>query len=309
MLILQTEIIQLSFLTDVHFGKKRLSDAENSIQADTLFSALFIEALHNGMDTDFLLNDIILSDTFPYKGATFYLPKPFIQVAPKDEKNFKAIKQLNYLPYEKMQDYFDGKISSDVAEEISNKMQLGNSTVYTKGSIPRNRAGEDKEDNQVELYTVGTYSFNQDAGLYFFVRGNEAAIQKLYQVLDSLQYAGLGGKRSSGYGRFSYETVDNQSLRDFIENTGKRHILLSSAMKKPEETFKLTEDDYYTVQKRSGFIQSNAYAKTLRKKRDFYTFQAGSVFKEKFDGDIFNVQDRLGKHPVYRYAKAFWLEV
>lgn len=289
--------------------KKRLSDAENSIQADTLFSALFIEALQNGMDTDFLINDLVLSDTFPYKGDIYYLPKPFIQVAPKDETNFKAIKRLNYLPYEKMRDYFDGKITSEVAEEISNKMQLGSSTVYTKGSIPRNRVSERKEDNQAELYTVGTYSFNQDAGLYFFVRGNEAAIQKLYQVLDSLQYAGLGGKRSSGYGRFTYKKVYDKSLANFIDQQGKYHVLLSSAMKKQAEVFQLTSDDFYTVQKKSGFIQSNNYANTFRKKRDFYTFQAGSVFKGKFDGDIFNVQDKLGKHPVYRYAKAFWLEV
>ncbi|MEJ7160136.1 type III-A CRISPR-associated RAMP protein Csm4, partial [Staphylococcus caprae] len=47
-----TKVFKLSFKTPVHFGKKRLSDGEMTITADTLFSALFIETLQLGKDTD-----------------------------------------------------------------------------------------------------------------------------------------------------------------------------------------------------------------------------------------------------------------
>ena len=51
-----TKVFKLSFKTPVHFGKKRLSDGEMTITSDTLFSALFIEALQLGKETDWLLN-------------------------------------------------------------------------------------------------------------------------------------------------------------------------------------------------------------------------------------------------------------
>ena len=47
-----------------------------TITSDTLFSALFIETLQLGKETGWLLNDLIISDTFPYENELYYLPKP-----------------------------------------------------------------------------------------------------------------------------------------------------------------------------------------------------------------------------------------
>ena len=42
------QLYKLEFLNNVHFGKNSLNDAEISFSADTLFSALCIEALKSG---------------------------------------------------------------------------------------------------------------------------------------------------------------------------------------------------------------------------------------------------------------------
>ena len=61
-----TKVFKLSFKTPVHFGKTFVR-WEMTITSDTLFSALFIETLQLGIETDWLLNDLIISDTFLMK--------------------------------------------------------------------------------------------------------------------------------------------------------------------------------------------------------------------------------------------------
>ena len=85
-------------------------------------------------------------------------------------------------------------------------------------------------------------------------------------------------------------------------------MLLSSALPKQEELNQALEGANYLLQKRSGFVSSVTYADEQRKKRDLYTMQAGSCFQHPFQGDIYDV-GRGGAHPVYRYAKALFLEV
>ena len=63
----------------------------------------------------------------------------------------------------------------------------------------------------------------------------------------------------------------------------------------------------YLLKKRGGFVVSEDYASEYLKKKDFYVFQSGSCFQEKFEGDIFDVS--AGSHPVYRYAKPFFMGV
>ena len=43
-------IIRFSFSTPVHFGKSKLEDGEMCFSADTLFSALFLEAMKKGKE-------------------------------------------------------------------------------------------------------------------------------------------------------------------------------------------------------------------------------------------------------------------
>ena len=64
----------------------------------------------------------------------------------------------------------------------------------------------------------------------------------------------------------------------------------------------------YLLRKRSGFVASDTYAPEQRRKRDLYVFIAGSCFRRRFSGDVYDVGNG-GAHPVYRYAASMWMEV
>ena len=46
----------------------------------------------------------------------------------------------------------------------------------------------------------------------------------------------------------------------------------------------------------------------IGKKKELYSFKAGSCFSHKFDGHIFDLSEG-GNHPVYRYAKPLMMGV
>ena len=81
----------LEFINGVHFGRGNLDSSEITFHADTLFSALFQEALKMKKQDRFLkqVSDgkIIFSDAFPYIGKNYYIPKPMIAVQTEDEAN------------------------------------------------------------------------------------------------------------------------------------------------------------------------------------------------------------------------------
>jgi CRISPR-associated protein Csm4 len=307
---MNTRIAKLSFTAPVHFGEGRLSDSASGCAADTFFSALYIEALHLGC-ADALLaavreGELLISDLFPYIEKTLYLPRPMLAGARKDADAQiaqssavkKAYKNLAYIPLEMYEAYFNGEI--DPVFEKENLSGLGTSELRTKVNLLR------ASSDDAEPYHVGSYSFADDAGLYVILRGS----YDIAELLNSLQYSGIGGKRSSGCGRFSFEICEDSAVSDLFEaDSSELSLLLSIAS--PRETElndALLAGASYRLIRRSGFIQSETYADVLQKKRDFYSFAAGSVFQKPFAGDVFDVSAG-GAHPVYRYAKAMWIEV
>lgn len=300
---MQPKIFKLHFSAPVHFGKKRISDAASTFHADTLFSALFIEALNLKMDTSWLLEDLVISDGFPFIDDQLYLPKPLakVDVEIPDPKYAKTIKKMKYLPMSIYQQFLDGKLLITDIEKINQNFDLGTEYTATKANLIE--VFSKKED--AKPYVVGAYRFNPNAGLYFMAKGSDESILNLQKVLESLQYSGIGGKRSAGFGRFSVELVDN-TYTTIPSVDSKYHILLSSAMAETDELEQVCATGNYLIGRTGGFIQSKTYAQQLSKKNDYYVFLAGSVFEHTFKGKIADVSLQ-GTHPVYKYAKAFWL--
>lgn len=299
------EVFELKFKGPVHFGRKRLSDSEMTVAADTLFSALFIETLQLNMSTDWLLNDIVISDTFPFENEVYYLPKPLVKIISSEEGNHKDFKKLKYIPVHNFKEYLNGQLTAEDAKDLNEIFDIGQYTLHTKVSLLEQSKDLSADS---EPYSIGTFKFFEDTGLYFIAKASDHAMKQLKVVLDSLQYSGLGGKRTAGYGQFEYTTSMNNQIRSLLQNNGKQKILLSTAMATSNEIEKSCEDARYILKKRSGFIQSSDYSDNLVKKNDFYSFAPGSVFTNTFKGDVFNVGTE-GSHPVYRYAKPLWLEV
>ena len=125
-------------------------------------------------------------------------------------------------------------------------------------------------------------------------------------LLDMLSFSGIGGKRSSGYGRFEVmKMVPVPKERFATTSSDKGYMLLSTSLPKAEEMARALENAEYLVEKRSGFVQSQSFL-AARKKSEQYFLKAGSRFMHPLEGDIYEVSVG-GEHPVYRYGKAmFW---
>lgn len=303
-------IVKLSFSAPVHFGGGRLSDGEYTCDAATLFSALYIEALKTGC-ADGLLSaarsgDFATSDAFPYIGDRLYLPKPLVGAIDRterpseagDSRARKANKALKFIPVEKLQDYLSGTF--DFIEELD-RFDNGVSFLRTKVNLMR----ETSED--AEPYHVGGFQFKPGCGIYFVVSGS----YDCEPLLEQLSYSGLGGKRSSGYGRFAFEILDASPF-SLVGDGGscERAMLLTSALPCEEElTDDLLAGAKYRLEKKGGFVQSAHHSATPRKKRSMWLFVPGSVFGRRFCGDVFDVNATAGAHPVWRYARALWMEV
>ena len=276
---MKKKIIKMKFHSPLHVGNRNLTDSEFTIKADTIFSALCLESENiEALVAQVKNKKLRISDALPYIDSYYYIPKPIMHIKHESE-NYKLFKKIKYIPYDMLDQYLEGCMYPE--DELENFL-LGESDLRSQVSV-----GKDP-------FNVGIYNFHKNSGLYIIVEYEDDYILDLFQ---KLQYSGIGGKRSSGMGRFSFELDECFDLGD-----GGHKILLNTAMAKDGEIESVLEGAGYLLQKRSGFINQSRY-----KKRDFYTFTAGSVFTKKFEGDVFDVGN--GEYPVYRYEVPMFLGV
>lgn len=303
--------VRLKFAAPVHFGRGRLEDGACTCDAGTLFSAMFIEATKMDGEGSFLAaarsGELSISNAFPYIGDVLYLPKPRAvrregdgEAGSRDSRAKKASKKLAYIPAASYRDFLLG--SFDAVGELKKFSEgLGSANIVTKVNLMR----EHKDD--ADPYHVGSFSYARHSGIYFIVDGT----YDLRPILDSLCYSGIGGERSSGYGRFEYSMTDEDPVREAsLKEQGATNILLSTAAPRSEElSDALLEGAQYRVVRCGGFVQSSTHHSSPQKKRDLYLFAAGSMFAKRFAGDVFDVNETPNTHPVYRYARAMWMGV
>lgn len=287
---------------NVHFGNNQLNESEYTFLADTLFSALYIEALKIGKNDEFFTKckngEIVFSDAFPYIRDKYYIPKPMMCIENKDKGNSiekKLYKKLLYIPIDELDNYLAGKmhISENPLKELGeNEYRKINSVRHEEDVLP---------------YDIGLFRFSKNCGLYILAKFLDEKTQELFEnLLEILSFYGIGGKKSIGMGKFEFKY--GKMNERFLKKGGANFMLLSSALPKNEELENALENSSYLLKKRSGFIFSKTYANEFQKKKELYVFSAGSCFKNKFEGDIYDVS-KQGNHPVYRMAKGFFLEV
>ncbi len=310
---MEYELYKFHFSTAIHVGDGHLESSGNTIMADTLFSALCLEVLHaygeerlHEFVDEVKKNKLVLSNMFPFTEDALLLPKPLIKVQTEQEGDStikKQFKKLKYISESSMESYLAGQLNPAKENELCKK--LGEHSLRTLSSS----LDEEKRANGEMLpYDVGVFTFCENAGLYVLLGSKSKELSDfLSTMLQSLSYSGIGGKRSAGFGRFNCEKGTlPQSLAQKL-NTDKGGVLLSTAMAKEDELENTLQDASYLLLRRAGFTDGGK-THTTRRKRDFYSFAAGSYFKSPFDGDVVNVANG-GVHPVYRYAKPLFLEV
>ena len=297
-------VYRLRFSTGAHFGNGMLNMSAPVFSADVLFSALYIEALKAGCEESFFraVNDggLRFSDALPYRGDVYYLPKPMLRIQGMDsgdsaEKKF--YKNLKYIPAEKFEAYLEGKM--DRVDTLQGAFSI---TVRTMAAV--------RKEEDTLPYQVGVCSYEEGAGLYLVVKyDTEEELRLFEELLDMVSSVGIGGKRSAGLGKFSMTKVTRgtDALIRKMGKDGRTFMLLSTALPSEEEMEKALEGASYMLVPRSGFVFSETYAHEQRKRQTLFVMEQGSCFAYPFHGDIYDVSEGSGKHPVFRYAKPLFM--
>ena len=296
------------FLTGVHFGEGRLETGAFVFGADRLFSALATETLAQGKDAFDNLVDLVqsgkirFSDAFPFAGNNYFLQRPLLRILRKNTEETiakrKVLKKLEYLPMTKLSAYLEGRAEP----EKLLPPKFGDFTVKTSVAI--------NPDEDPKPYRVGVFSFKEDRGLYVIL-GYESKKDASFieDFLDRLSFVGIGGKRSSGLGRFElhFGQMPPEGMKR-LTGEYQTYMTLCSALPNDEELALAMEGANYLLEKKSGFVASPNYAPEWRRKRDVYAFKVGSCFRKKFEGQLRDVSSG-GKHPVYRYLMPLFMGV
>ena len=312
---MQYKIITMQFPAGVHFGQRNLEDAGYELYADTIFSALCNEIVQDGEEVlNWFVNTakegkLLFSDAFPFIKDSYYLPKPLKRIERNETEGASSAKKIwkkvTYLHYEDLENYLSGDMTEDDAKKHFEKFnKIGKSEVRTQADL------QTKEE--ATPYRVGSFHFDsEDRGLYFIVGyEKEEDYQKVFSYIQTLSYTGIGGRRSSGFGRFTATAKEvPDSLKKRIGIDSKNCMSLSVALPRDEELDAVLPNAEVLWMKRSGFVTSLADSDTYRRRRDLYVMKAGSCVETTFDGDIYDVRNEVNRHPVYRYAKPMWLEV
>ncbi len=315
-------LYQLRFNTAVHFGGSEsalsLYTSEDFFRADTLFSALCHTALqlHGERGLTRLLElakngELVLSDAMPWAGERYYLPKPYYAAQTARElpaEKRKAMKKLTWLPAERYDEYCQSLRTGEWFE--CEAVSTGTYSESTKAMV--------QEEGDALPYPVGLYWFRENCGLYFLAMlAEERDRAWLSELVSVLGVSGIGGKVSSGYGRFSVVKEQDLSrtqdpgescLYEALTRTGSHSVLLTTALPREEELEAALDGAGYRLVRRAGFVASNTYADGPRKKQTQYYLSAGSVLSNRFSGDVYQVGVG-GTHPVYRYGKPMFLGV
>lgn len=216
-----------------------------------------------------------------------------------DSRQKKKFKNLKYIPVSTLTDFVNGTFPEEHMEDMK---YLGLYDMKVSVGI--------HGMEEPEPFRVNTWHFNTGTGLYVLAGyENESDRELLDELFESLQYTGIGGKKSSGLGRFVYKVCKvPEDMMGYLKKKSEKNILLSTALPEDEELEQVMKGSSYLLIKRSGFVDSSEYALQQMRKRDLYVFSSGSCFVHTFRGRI--IEERNGgKHPVFRYAKAFFMGV
>lgn len=298
---MEVQAYKLDFQT-VHFGNGNLNESIGSFNASRLYSSLFLESLKLNVDKEFLnlskSANFFLSDSFPLKDGEFYLPKPIgyskiplnSESTRETRRKAKRSKKLRYIKYTDMEDYVEG--NCDVDKLDGTDSFFSKSTVVTKKGI--------------DPYEVGITNFK--TSLYILTIKHKL----LDMLMNSLQYSGIGGKRSSGYGRFTVEKLDipDEFSKNIVVNDSEYgvYMTLSTSIPNNDELDAVLPTAEYLLEKSSGFAYSST-SRNLLRKQDLYKFAVGTTLTKTYNGNIFDVRPDDFPHPVWNYAKGLFYKL
>lgn len=328
---MQYNVFLLKFLTPVHFGDTAggggLDKISLTCSADTFFSALCTEAavakpaLLKELLKETSAGRLVFSSLFPYylqanEDVELYLPRPLYTPAraPKKLSSFaetkelatklKKLKKASYVRASKIGQLIDPKEESATLElpEFAAPLTAGRVNLRLDEPLP---------------YYVSSYVFAPRSGLYFVCGTEENNLADLLEeLLTDLGCSGIGGKRSSGYGKFEladnkWEISDGGGFYDddnalaamLTDTAAPIQMCIAPFCPSPDETGAIKEGSY-KLTKRGAFT---ACAGENIKGNSIYMLTEGSCFKKRFSGTLQEQHIEGIEHPIYRYAKGMFV--
>ena len=324
-------IYPLVFDTAVHFAptgqEGRLDAAGASYTADTLFSALCAELAAADEDAalerlyrQVMQGAIRFSDLMPWRRdgegeMAFYLPRPVLSI-PADTMSHgegydtvccqasarKKQKSMKYIRASEMDAYVH---AMHTGKTLASGAEVGAASlrprVNTRGEVPL-------------PYYVGQFDFHADAGLYLLLETTDEELADwMGELLTWLGMTGIGGKRSSGLGKFHIEEEGDIRLdtsEDGIYTDDAALCALLAAADAPWQMalspvlptagdLAAVKEGAYHLRRAGGFITDPRHAAV--KKNSVCLIDAGSCLRTRVAGSLCDLGTRDG-HPVWRYG-------
>lgn len=326
-------LLPLRFLSSVHFGDASGGGGLDAVQltcrADTFFSALCVEAAKLGSKTLARLVDkaqagqIAFSDLLPWYqrdgNYEWYLPKPVLSVTPAEKK----IENLQTVRAESSFRKKSKKRAFIRASELGlyvDDLRYGSASLTEEPTFGTAISQVHFNGRSRSPYSAGSYYLAKQAGLYSLIRLEEKEdIQWLSLLIHLTGLSGIGGRRSSGMGRFQEElhylllhdgaeNEDTEALYQLLTDTeAEEQMCLSSLLPQKEEIEIAAAGKGLWVQ-RSGLSWSQGMDVPV-KMHTIYMMAAGSCFSKRLKGRIADVSTPASPHPVYRYGKGLYVGV
>lgn len=316
------KVYKLKFETPCHFGAAELGGKLESVSfsyaSDVLFGALCCELSSSEKIRDFVEavsgGKILFTDLMPFKGENFYLPKPILLVdgdkSPaqlelgemrRRATQRKKQKKLEFIRASRFAQYFTAvKTNAPFSEEN----YFGTTTLLQKVS----RRGDDPSP-----YSVGEFSFCADSGFYLIAIFDDDSDANFFEaVLQSLGLSGIGGKKSSGLGKFSVDEIislydaENEDLRaanEMLSNENSSWQMNLSSLIPTADEISTLKRSFFKLKRRGGFVSSSTAGDI--KKNNVCVVTAGSCFPTRIKGNVVSL-GRVDGHEIFRLGKVVY---
>jgi CRISPR-associated protein Csm4 len=320
-------IVFLKPRSPFHIGEAGVGLEETSVtvHSDTLFSALcnMYTLLYGRDDLEALLKEFQEEPPFQVSSGFLYGPDILTFPVPLDVDWLSIIKdglleELGKTQTELLKDlrsvqYVSERVFMSILSKRSEDISLPPvqgvllsqdetlpEKIYDISETPR--VALDRRSETSAIYHVGEVFYNQDCGLYFFLKTTPKYDKRIRACINLLGDEGLGGKRSSGRGLFR-PVIKESSVR---VPQSSRKVTLSLTFPKVEE-LPAVKEGLYTMIPRRGWV-STPEVRSLRKK-GVRMLAEGSTFTQEVKGQLANVApDSMPSIPcIIRYGLGYYL--
>lgn len=320
----------LRFSAPVHFGTAEcgggLEHTRFTLPADTFFSALLSELYHakENAYADTLLQKVEAghlrcSDLLPWREAAtgewcFYLPRPILpmmQAADTDSVSLSYRAACEETAAWKQQKRLAYIRASRMTEYLAN-VRAGR-PFLSEDSFGQEVLRQRVNCREIEAlpYFVASFTFAESAGLYLLLAAEQAEDADFFaDILTFVGHSGLGGKRSSGYGKFQLADdcleldgagiygADDAALYTLLtQEQASWQMALSSVLPAEEDLLAVCRGNYH-LRRVGGFVTDAAVP---GKKDSICLLESGSCFQQRIPGQMTNLGTYDG-HPILRYG-------